>query len=76
MCLLQGKVAIYDVNLFGKVPINPDGFYWDESRLAIRELPFGLQRWRGRFLTNCSDFSLTLHTWKYQDSYACLLCDL
>ena len=41
-----------------KVPSDPDAICWEESRLAIRHLPFGLRLWRGKFLTNCSGFSL------------------
>ena len=58
-----------------KLSSNPEDICWEESKLAIRRLPFGLRRWRGKFLTNCSGFALTLQTWKYQDSSACPLCD-
>ena len=58
------------------LPLDPKEICWEESRLAIRRLPFGLRRWRGKFLTNCSGFALTLQTWQYQESSACPLCNL
>ena len=62
-------------NKHDKLSKNPEDICWEESKLAIRRLPFGLRRWQGKFLTNCSGFALTLQTWKYQDSSACPVCD-
>ena len=45
-----------------KLSKNPEDICWDESKLAIRRLPFGLRRWQVKFLTNCSGFALTLQT--------------
>ena len=73
---LFGRRTLAFWNKRDKLSKNPeDVICWEESKLAIRRLPSGLRRWRGKFPTNCSGFALTLQTWKYQDSSACPLCE-
>jgi len=72
--ILFGPRTLAFWNKRDKCSTNLENICWEESKQAIRRLPFGLHRWRGKFLTNFSGFALTLQTLKYQDSYACPLC--